>query len=193
MCEALILLVLVNCWPRSARVTSIRPMNCQEAKVDLALLVGHDLEDASRREELRRHVATCPQCRHHLRGLKSSLAVLEHVDPELTYVSADSLWPDLKARLETPSSSRGPREGGGSWISWSALALSVVVCVTVFTPIFWEVFSAPLETTQEAEEAEDWAMRSSRHHESPYDKPSENDEKGPGSGGRLIDIYDAGF
>ncbi|CAK9106491.1 Uncharacterized protein SCF082_LOCUS49599 [Durusdinium trenchii] len=165
-------------------------MNCQEAKVDLALLVGHDLEDASRREELRRHVATCPQCRQHLRGLKSSLAVLEHVDPELTYVSADSLWPDLKARLETPSSARPPREGGGSWISWSALALSLVVCVTVFTPIFWEIARIPWESSPAVEE-EEWAMRSTRESESPYDKPSENDAKRPGRRMRLFESYDA--
>ena len=38
-------------------------MNCRQAQQDIALFVGHDLDDPRERDDVKRHVATCPDCR----------------------------------------------------------------------------------------------------------------------------------
>lgn len=75
-------------------------MNCDEVKLELALWVGNDLDDPTRIEVLRRHVATCPQCRSQAKSLQSSMGVLGGIDPDPTFDLQDSLWPELNARID---------------------------------------------------------------------------------------------
>ncbi len=75
-------------------------MNCDEVKLELALWVGNDLDDRARIEELRRHVATCPECRVRAKSLQSSMVVLGATAPDPTYDRPESLWPELQARIE---------------------------------------------------------------------------------------------
>ena len=75
-------------------------MNCDEVKLELALWVGNDLDDPARIEELRRHVATCPACRMRAKSLQSSMVLLGATSPDPTYDLPESLWPELKARIE---------------------------------------------------------------------------------------------
>lgn len=75
-------------------------MNCDEAKLEIALWVGNDLDDLARIEELRRHIATCPDCRLRTKSLQSSMVLLGAVDQDLTYDPGDSLWPELQSRID---------------------------------------------------------------------------------------------
>ncbi|MEW4527309.1 zf-HC2 domain-containing protein [Maioricimonas sp. JC845] len=84
-------------------------MNCREARTDIPLWLGHDLDDAARCEVLRRHVATCPDCRKYCKKVQSAMAVLEQADAESTYISSDSMWPQLSERLEASKASRSQK------------------------------------------------------------------------------------
>lgn len=75
------------------------PMNCKQAQRDIALWAGHDLDDASQREAVRQHVTGCPCCRAHYQRMKETLHVLERAERPVTYISQDSLWPDLATRI----------------------------------------------------------------------------------------------
>lgn len=74
-------------------------MNCKQAQRDIALWAGHDLDDSVQKEAVRRHVVGCPCCRTHYRQMKQTLQVLERAERPVTYVSGDSLWPALAARI----------------------------------------------------------------------------------------------
>ena len=80
--------------------TTVSGMNCDEAKLEIALWVGNDLDDPARIEELRRHIATCPDCRLRTKSLQSLMVVLGAVDQDLTYDPGDSLWPELQSRID---------------------------------------------------------------------------------------------
>lgn len=113
-------------------------MNCDEAKLEIALWVGNDLDDPARIEELRRHIATCPDCRLRTKSLQSSMVVLGAADQDLTYDPGDSLWPELQSRIDylekTPKS---PFPA----VKW-ALALAVIVGVGVGS---WSMLTTPPE------------------------------------------------
>lgn len=99
-------------------------MHCDEARLDLALWVGHDLDDRARIEELRRHIATCPQCRSRTKSLQASMVALGTPDPDPTFDRADSLWPDLISRIEyleaSPSSP-------SHWNAWGLALCGMVI------------------------------------------------------------------
>jgi len=75
-------------------------MNCDEVRLELALWVGNDLDDPTRIEELRRHVAICPNCRIRAKSLQSSMVLLGATDPDPTFDRPESLWPELNARID---------------------------------------------------------------------------------------------
>ena len=75
-------------------------MTCDEVRLELALWIGNDLDDPARIEELRRHIATCPDCRLKSKSLQSSMVLLGASDPDPTFDRPESLWPELKARIE---------------------------------------------------------------------------------------------
>jgi hypothetical protein len=106
-------------------------MNCRQAKADIALWIGEDLPDRSRREELRRHVSACSGCRTHYKQLKGTLQVLEHADREQTYDVSDSVWPELARRIEQQSQpgSRPARFNG--WLPFVAMTAACVALVVV--------------------------------------------------------------
>lgn len=107
--------------------TTVSGMNCDEAKLEIALWVGNDLDDPARIEELRRHIATCPDCRLRTKSLQSSMVVLGAVDQDRTYDPGDSLWPELQSRIDYLERTPKPRFPTTKW----ALALVAVVGVGV--------------------------------------------------------------
>lgn len=109
-------------------------MNCRQAKSDIALFIGDDLPDRSRREELRRHVSACPGCRKHYKRLKGTLRVLEHADREPTYDAADSVWPELSRRIEVQSRSGGRRARFNGWFPFVAMTAACVALVVTMNP-----------------------------------------------------------
>jgi hypothetical protein len=130
-------------------------MNCRHARSDLALWVGQDLTDKQRRDELRRHVARCPECRSHYKRLKDSLRVLEDADRSPTYEAADSLWPELSNRIQRRAAQHGPASRFNGWLPFVAVtAASALLVVAMETrpapqpsfsvaPIPRDFFSAP--------------------------------------------------
>jgi hypothetical protein len=106
-------------------------MNCRHARSDLALWVGRDLTDTQRREELRRHVSRCPECRSHYARLKQTLRVLENADETPTYDAAASLWPELSGRIQQRAASRGPTSRFNGWFPFVAMTAACALLVVV--------------------------------------------------------------
>jgi len=75
-------------------------MNCDDVRLELALWIGNDLDDPARIEELRRHVATCPNCRLRAKSLQASMVLLGTTTPHVTFDRPESLWPELNARID---------------------------------------------------------------------------------------------
>jgi len=98
--------------------------------LEIALCVGEDLTDADRRENLRHHLARCPECRAHFKRLKGMFHVLEQADEQRTYDSTGSLWPGLMSRLGQPRPRmQGPRFNG--WVPFSVMAAACVLLMIV--------------------------------------------------------------
>jgi ferric-dicitrate binding protein FerR (iron transport regulator) len=107
-------------------------MKCREAKQEMALHLGHDGTDQRPWEEVRRHVAACPDCRAHYARLKEALLVLERSDAPDTYETRGSLWPQLSARLDAPAPQpRGRRPG--RWLPLASVAAACLLFVSVWT------------------------------------------------------------
>jgi predicted anti-sigma-YlaC factor YlaD len=104
-------------------------MNCRQAKADIALWIGEDLPEPQHREELRRHVAACPECRAHYKRMKRTIAVLEHADRAATYDSGDSLWPELSRRIARRPESAPSRFNG--WLPFTAMTAACLALVVV--------------------------------------------------------------
>jgi hypothetical protein len=109
-------------------------MNCRQAKADIALWIGDDLPDRSRREELRRHVVACPGCRKHYKRLKGTLQVLEHADREQTYDASDSVWPELSRRIERHAHAGGRRPRFNGWFPFVAMTAACLALVVTMNP-----------------------------------------------------------
>jgi predicted anti-sigma-YlaC factor YlaD len=106
-------------------------MNCRQAQQDIALFVGQDLDDPRERDDVKRHVATCPDCRAHYRRLKGTLKVLAHADAPETYTTTGSLWPELAGRINNrrPTGPRGRFNGWAPFVAMMAACLVLMVVV----------------------------------------------------------------
>ena len=108
-------------------------MNCQQARSQIALWVGGDL-DASAWECVQSHLHQCPGCQSYQTRMKGMLELLgssdDSQDPSAeNELSHDSLWPALSAQL--PKKHQKPRANEfNGWIP--ALALAAVCMVMVF-------------------------------------------------------------
>ena len=89
-----------------------RLMNCKQARANIALWVGHDLDEATC-HLLERHLATCPPCRDHRGRMQTGLTVLTEMKCGDTVASADSVWPAVSSRLSACDAAlRAPRFNG---------------------------------------------------------------------------------
>jgi hypothetical protein len=106
-------------------------MNCRQAQQDIALFVGHDLDDPRERDDVKRHVATCPGCRAHYRKMKGTLKVLAQADAPETYTTTGSLWPELAGRINNrrPTGPRGRFNGWAPFVAMTAACLVLMVVV----------------------------------------------------------------
>ncbi|WP_166824610.1 anti-sigma factor family protein [Thalassoroseus pseudoceratinae] len=108
-------------------------MNCQQARSQIALWVGDDL-DASAWESVQEHVRRCPSCQSYQTRMQRMLELLgasdDSQDPSAeSELSHDSLWPALAAQLPKPQ--RKPRSDEfNGWIP--AFAMAAVCMVMVF-------------------------------------------------------------
>ncbi len=139
-------------------------MNCKQAQRDIALWAGHDLDDAAQKEAVRRHVAGCPGCRSHYQRMKQTLQVFERAERPVTYVSGDSLWPALAARIshaqQQPATSWNTTRFSGNrlsgWMPFVAMTAACLILLLVVNeqpqqphvPIQRGLPAAPLITTE---------------------------------------------
>jgi hypothetical protein len=115
-------------------------MNCKQAKTQLALLIGNDLEPAAL-QEVRNHVSQCVGCRQHFEQLSSALEVLQ-APPRSWNPEHESLWPKLSARLASPTAGQKPHRLSG----WAPSLAVAAACVAMFWVVSsqWPGESAPL-------------------------------------------------
>lgn len=108
-------------------------MHCKRARLEIALWVGNDLDDASI-GRLQRHLAICPVCREEWRRMESSLRTLHDSsdsllgDPELR--PARSVWPKVAARLASPEF-QGPASRFNGWVPALAIASIFLAMVVI--------------------------------------------------------------
>jgi anti-sigma factor RsiW len=111
-------------------------MNCFDARTDIALLAGGDLDDASRKEDLRRHLAHCEECRREYKRMKASLKALSGADRPTTWISTGSLWPRIEERIAPPR-----RVTSKTWRRirrlrhWTPLAAMTAACLLMVVAI----------------------------------------------------------
>lgn len=109
-------------------------MNCKQAKRDIALWAGHDLDDPTQKAALRRHISGCPCCREHYHQMKRTLEVLERAERPVTYVTGDSLWPELASRISharhRPASSWNTERFHG-WMPLVAMTAACLILLLV--------------------------------------------------------------
>ncbi len=121
-------------------------MNCDDVRLELALWVGNDLDDPARIEELRRHIATCPDCRLRSKSLQSSMVLLGATDPDPTYDNPESLWPELNARIEYLEKTPKLPMPYGTWALAAVCGLGISVGTWTWLNRASAPFSSPVNT-----------------------------------------------
>jgi hypothetical protein len=101
-------------------------MNCKQAKTQLALLIGNDLEPTAL-QDVRNHLGQCVGCRQHFDRLSSALEVLQ-APPRSWNSEHESLWPKLSARLASPAAGQKPHRLSG----WAPSLAVAAACLTMF-------------------------------------------------------------
>jgi len=117
-------------------MTVLKTMNCKRAKQELALSAGDDL-DAITEQELRRHLAKCPECYDQWMRLRGTTSLLQQVASEEP-VSTESpqLWVAIAPSLPKPPNRRSAYEGHGfslstAWIPLVAVASLAFAIVSI--------------------------------------------------------------
>jgi hypothetical protein len=103
-------------------------MNCRQAQREIALLIGEDLSEDDRREEVEQHLKRCPGCREHRARAASALAAITTAEPQSTFESVHSLWPGVRRRLAQPPA---PVPRQWDWKAWAPFAAGVAACASL--------------------------------------------------------------
>lgn len=98
------------------------PMNCKQAKAEIALWVGGDLDETCARQ-VRRHVMQCPCCREHWQRLQTGLQPLQAVQ-DVRPAPEETLWPRISATLNAESGWRVNRFNG--WVPALTVAAAIL-------------------------------------------------------------------
>ena len=101
-------------------------MNCKQAKTQVALLIGNDLEPTAL-QEVRNHLGQCAGCRQHFERLSSCLEVLQ-APPRAWNSEDESLWPKLSARLASANAGQKPHRLSG----WAPTLAVAAACTAMF-------------------------------------------------------------
>jgi predicted anti-sigma-YlaC factor YlaD len=117
-------------------------MNCKQAKSQVALLIGNDLEPAAL-ADVRQHLGQCGSCRQHFDQLSNCLDVLQ-TPPRGFGPDEESLWPKLSVRLASPTAGQKPHRLNG----WAPSLAVAAAC----TAMFW-VASKNLTSSNGVEQA----------------------------------------
>ncbi|HET6327969.1 MAG TPA: hypothetical protein VFG04_25020 [Planctomycetaceae bacterium] len=132
-------------------------MNCKQAKGQLALLIGNDL-DGSSVGEIQKHLGQCAGCREHLQQLSSCLEVLQVPAAGAFRADGESLWPRISVRLASPSAGQKPHRLSG----WAPTLAVAAACLAMFWAASWQFSgtsssssSGPIEMLQPVDQPVD--------------------------------------
>ncbi len=113
-------------------------MNCKQAKGQLALLIGNDL-DGSAVGDIQKHLSQCAGCREHLQQLSSCLEVLQVPAAGAFRADGESLWPRISVRLASPSAGQKPHRLSG----WAPTLAVAAACLAMFWAASWQFSGSP--------------------------------------------------
>lgn len=99
-------------------------MHCSQARNQIALLVGDDIDDSDR-PEVERHLSECKSCHSYRDGLASTHEQLQMLSAEDSGVMSASLWPEMEPAVRLANSDRGSRRLNG-WAVGLAVAATVM-------------------------------------------------------------------
>ena len=105
-------------------------MNCKQAKAEIALWVGNDLNESAERS-LRRHLSRCLGCRKHWRRMKASLRMLQEADEVPSTTEDVSLWPRLSAKLSAAEEQNARRSRFNGWVPALAVAAACLAMISL--------------------------------------------------------------
>jgi hypothetical protein len=102
--------------------------DCREARTQIALEVGGDLEDSAATERLQSHLHECPDCRRYLSDMQSVLGVFAAcARPENVEAASPRLWSRIAAEL--PDRSR--RSAYSQFNVWVPAAAMSIACAAM--------------------------------------------------------------
>ena len=161
-------------------------MNCREARADIALFAGGDLDDRAQVRELRQHVHGCPECRAHYDAVKASLkslAALAPLDAAATWESGGSLWPSIRRELAKPPQALTAAQAVNQLKNWTPFAAMTAACVLMLVALghFGAQPEQPV-SSRGLTTHPPLALQPAEEHEEP--KPLKHTEEHPNSPGR---------
>lgn len=116
-------------------------MNCKQAKSQIALWVGNDLDEADL-PELKRHVAQCVCCEGYCAQMQAGLDVLQQADEMPHLPMQGSLWPRVAASIHA----RGLSPRAHRFNGWVPAAAVAAACVAILL----SALQRPVERRPEA-------------------------------------------
>ncbi|MBD3675560.1 MAG: zf-HC2 domain-containing protein [Planctomycetaceae bacterium] len=110
-------------------------MKCKWSTQELALSAGHDLDQVSE-QELRRHLAECPDCHDQWNRFRDSTAVLEQAASEdFGPTESPQLWASVSRKLPRPSQPRSKSSHSwtlaNTWVPLVAAASLILALVSI--------------------------------------------------------------
>ena len=105
-------------------------MNCKQAKAEIALWVGNDLDESTERS-LKRHLSQCLSCRKHWRRMKATLRMLQEADEVPSATEVGSLWPRLSAALSAADDQNARRSRFNGWVPALAVAAACLAMISL--------------------------------------------------------------
>ena len=104
-------------------------MHCAQARNQIALLVGGDLDDFGL-HEVERHLGMCRNCTDYRQRMEVLRSQLEAVGSADSVSRGDSLWPALEPAVRVAERDRLVRRFNG-WVAGVAIAATVLAMVTI--------------------------------------------------------------
>ncbi len=98
-------------------------MNCKQAKQNIALFAGNDLDPMSTRD-LKRHLKECPGCVEQWERMRTSVEALQTHCPSSGPIE-DSVWPEIVVRLPKQ---RTVRQRPNRFNGWAPSLAVVAAC-----------------------------------------------------------------
>lgn len=124
-------------------------MNCKQAKQEMALCAGRDLDECAE-QQLRRHLSSCPDCRDQWQRIQTATQILQRAAETDPPVGEVRLWSDVSTALDQLERERSHAPAGRTplWIPVVAVAALVMAAVSMLHTLSPE----PEQTTADTDD-----------------------------------------